>query len=142
VSRYLLDTNIISNLIRPAPSPSLVDWMAGRADGELFISALTLAEIERGIRQLPDGRKKIKLEAWFAGPEGPAALFAGRVVAFDAAAAAIWARLMADGKRAGRPRSALDMIVAACAEAMDAVIVTDNARDFEGLDILNPIRPA
>ena len=140
MSRFLLDTNIISNAVRPRPSASLLVWMAERSDEELFISALTLAEIERGIRQLPDGRRKTDLAAWFDGPEGPAALFAGRIVAFDAAAASIWARLMADGQRAGRPRSALDMIVAAAAEAVGAIVVTDNERDFDGLGYINPLR--
>jgi toxin FitB len=140
VSRYLLDTNIISNLVRPTPSPSLVGWMAERVDGELYIATLTLAEIERGIRQMPEGRRKKSLEIWFAGPEGPAALFSGRIIAFDTASASIWASLMAEGQRVGRPRSALDMIVAACAEAVGAIIVTDNERDFAGLDIFNPIR--
>lgn len=141
MSRFLLDTNIISNVVRPRPSEPLLAWMAARSDEELFISALTLAEIERGIRQMPEGRRKSDLAAWFEGPEGPAALFAGRIVAFDAAAAAIWARLMAEGHRAGRPRSALDMIVAACADAVSAVVVTDNERDFDGLDYINPLRP-
>ena len=80
------------------------------------------------------------LEAWFAGPEGPPALFAGRVLPFDERAALIWARLMAEGKAAGRPRSALDMIIASVAEAAGCVVVTDSERDFVGLEILNPIR--
>lgn len=141
MSRFLLDTNIISNVVRPRPSESLMVWMAERGDEELFVSALTLAEIERGIRQMPEGRRKTELVTWFEGPEGPAALFAARVVAFDASVASIWARLMADGHRTGRPRSALDMIIAASAEAIGAVIVTDNERDFDGLDYINPLRP-
>jgi predicted nucleic acid-binding protein len=80
------------------------------------------------------------LESWFAGPEGPQSLFAGRVLPFDERAGLIWARLMAAGERAGRPRSALDMILASVAEANDCIVVTDNEKDFAGLNFINPIR--
>jgi toxin FitB len=73
-------------------------------------------------------------------PEGPQALFAGRVLPFDEKASLICARLMADGRARGRPRSPLDMIVAAIAEANDCVIVTENEGHFAGLKIVNPIR--
>lgn len=139
MTRYLLDTNIISNIVKPTPSAALIDWMSAQQDDNLFISALTVAEIRRGILEKPRGKKRDALEAWFAGPEGPQALFAGRVLAFDEKAALIWARLMAEGKAAGRPRSALDMIIAAIAGANDCVVVTDNERDFVGLQVLNPM---
>jgi toxin FitB len=140
VSRYLLDTNIISNVTKPVPSEALVAWMAGQADEDLFISSLTVAEIRRGILEKPAGKKRKQLERWFSGPEGPPALFAGRVLPLDEKAGLIWARLMAAGTAAGRPRNPLDMIVAAVAEANDCVVVTDNERDFAGLKIVNPLR--
>jgi predicted nucleic acid-binding protein len=140
VTRYLLDTNIISNITKPAPSQSLVAWMAGQADEDLFISSLTVAEIRRGLLEKPTGRKRSQLEAWFSGPEGPQALFAGRILSFDERAATIWGRLMADGTKIGRPRSALDMIVAAVAEANDCVVATDNEKDFAGVHFINPVR--
>lgn len=139
MTRYLLDTNIISNIVKPQPSAALIAWMSAQQDDDLFISALTIAEIRRGILEKPRGKKRDALEAWFAGSEGPQALFAGRVLAFDERAALIWARLMAEGKAAGRPRSALDMIIAAIAGANDCVVVTDNERDFVGLQVLNPM---
>ena len=139
MTRYLLDTNIISNIVKPTPSAALIDWMSAQQDDDLFISALTVAEIRRGILEKPRGKKRDALEAWFAGPEGPQALFAGRVLAFEEKAALIWARLMAEGRAAGRPRSALDMIIAAIAGANDCVVVTDNERDFVGLQIHNPM---
>ena len=88
----------------------------------------------------PRGKKRDALDAWFAGSEGPQSLFAGRILAFDDKAGLIWARLMAEGKAAGRPRSALDMIIAASAGANDCVIVTDNEKDFAGLEFINPMR--
>jgi predicted nucleic acid-binding protein len=140
VSRNLLDTNIISNVTKPAPSEALVAWMAQQSDDDLFISSLTVAEIRRGILEKPPGRKRRELERWFSGPEGPQTLFAGRVLPFDEKAGLVWARLIADGKARGRPRSPLDMIIAAVAEANDCVVVTENERDFAGLKILNPVR--
>lgn len=140
MTRYLLDTNIISNLVKPQPSPMLMSWMAARLDVELFISALTIGEIWRGILALPAGRRRRDLQAWFGSPEGPPTLFQGRVLDFDQSAAMVWARLMAEGKSAGRPRSALDMLIAAIAEAQDCRLVTDNERDFVGLEFINPLR--
>ena len=140
MTRYLLDTNIISNVVKPQPSALLVDWMARQMNEDLFVASLTIAEILRGILELPSGRKRDGLEAWFTGEEGPQALFAGRILSFDDRAGLIWARLMAEGKAQGQPRSALDMIIAAVAEANDCVVVTDNERDFKGLAIFNPLR--
>lgn len=139
MTRYVLDTNIISNITKPEPSESLLAWWAGQRDEDLFIASLTVAEIRRGILEKPRGKKRDALEAWFAGPEGPQALFAGRVLSFDDKAGLIWARLVAEGKAVGRPRSGLDMIIAAVAGANDCVVVTDNERAFLGLQIVNPI---
>jgi len=140
VTRYVLDTNIISEVTKPAPSEALTAWMADQADEDLFIASLTLAEIRRGLLEKPSGKRRRALERWFAGPEGPQALFAGRILPFDEAAGLVWARLMAEGTAAGRPRSALDMIIAAVAEANDCIVVTDNERDFAGVKIVNPLR--
>jgi predicted nucleic acid-binding protein len=140
VSRYLLDTNIISNITKPVPSESLMAWMAEQIDENLFVASLTVAEIRRGILEKPAGRKRDRLDAWFSGPEGPSALFAGRVLPFDERAGLIWARLMAEGTAKGKPRSALDTIIAAIAEANDCIVVTDNEKDFADIKIVNPLR--
>lgn len=138
--RYLLDTNIISNVTKPSPSPTLLTWMAEQDDDDLFIASLTVAEIRRGILEKPAGSRHNELEDWFVGPEGPQALFAGRILPFDEAAALIWARFMADGKSSGRTRSALGTIIAAVAEANGCVVVTDNEKDFAGVEVINPLR--
>jgi predicted nucleic acid-binding protein len=140
VTRYLLDTNIISDVTKPKPSTALLAWMADQTDNDLFISALTVAEIRRGLLEKPAGKKRGLLEAWFSGPEGPQALFAGRVLPFDERASLVWAGLMADRTAKGRPRSALDMIIAAVGEANGCVVVTENEKDFSGLKFLNPLR--
>jgi toxin FitB len=138
--RYLLDTNIISNITKPTPSEPLTTWMSKQVDTDLFITSLTVAEIRRGVLEKPAGKRRDLLEAWFDGPEGPQVLFAGRVLPFDEAAGLIWARLMAEGKARGRPRSALDMMIAAVAEANGCVVVTDNEKDFAGIEVVNPLR--
>ena len=140
MTRYLLDTNIVSNVTKVTPSPSLIQWMSEQNDDDLYIATMTLAEIRRGVFEKPEGRKRRDLEQWLSGPDGPATLFAGRVLAFDEKSAEVWARLMADGTVRGRPRSALDMIIAAVAQANNCVIVTDNERDFAGLEMINPLK--
>ena len=140
MTRYLLDTNIISNATKPIPSQRLIDWMSEQIDEDLFISSLSLAEIRRGVLIKPIGKKRRELEEWFAGPEGPQALFAGRVLPFDEKAALVWARLMSEGTAAGQPRSAFDMVVAAIAEANNCVVVTDNEKHFPAGNVLNPLR--
>jgi len=140
VSWSLLDTTIIGNITKPVPSEALVAWMAEQAGEDLFISSLTVAEIRRGILEKPAGKKRRELERWFSGPEGPQALFAARVLPFDEKAGLVWARLMAGGTAKGRPRSPLDMIIAAIAEANDCVIVTENESHFAGLKVVNPLR--
>jgi predicted nucleic acid-binding protein len=140
--RYLLDTNIISNVTKPIPSEALLAWMGNQVDADLFIASLTIAELRRGILEKPAGKKRKQLEEWFSGSEGPQALFAGRILAFDEKAGLVWAQLMADGKAKGRPRSALDTIIAAVAKANVCVVVTDNEKDFAGVDVVNPLRAA
>ncbi len=126
MSRYLLDTNIVSEATRPTPSARVTGWLGRALDSELFISALTIAELKRGVLEKEPGRKRRLLETWFDGPEGPSALFRNRVLPFDEAAALE----MAEGTALGRPRSAIDMVIAASAAAHDCVVVTLNARHF------------
>lgn len=139
MTRYLLDTNVISNVVKPSPPEPLLAWMADRDDADLYIASLTVAEIWRGILQTPSGRKHKALATWFTGPEGPQALFAGRVLPFDERAGLQWAQLMADGKSRGRPRNALDMIIASIARSNDCIIVTDNEKDFADIEFVNPL---
>ena len=140
MTRYLLDTNIISNTIKPLPSEALIQWMAEQTDESLFISSLSLAEIWRGILEKPAGKKRRELEAWFRGSEGPQALFRGRILPFDETAALLWGDLMAAGSAAGRPRSALDMVIAAIARSNNCILVTDNEKHFPTIDVFNPLR--
>ena len=130
----------LASALAPLQRAALIEWMAEQTDEDLFIASLTIAEIRRGILEKPAGKRRDQLEAWFAGPEGPQALFAGRVLPFDEKAGLLWARIMADGKAKGRPRSALDTIIASIAAANQCVVVTDNEKDFTGIEVVNPLR--
>jgi predicted nucleic acid-binding protein len=137
---YLLDTNIVSEAVKPRPSAALLDWLGAQPDAALHISTLTLAEIRRGILEKAPGRRRRELEAWFAGTEGPQLLFAGRVLPFDERAALEWARIMAEGTASGRPRSAVDTVIAATAAAHGLTVATANERHFRdtGVPWINP----
>jgi toxin FitB len=141
VSRYLLDTNVLSNPNKPMPSGLLATWLADQADENLFIASMSVAEIWRGVQEKPAGRKRAELERWFAGPNGPQSVFSGRILPFDQMPGLIWGHLMAEGTRIWRPRSPLDMILAAIAEANDCILVTNNEKHFAGLKFINPMRP-
>jgi predicted nucleic acid-binding protein len=138
---YLLDTNVVSNGIKPQPDESLARWISDQFDNELFLSAISVGEIKRGILELPSGRKRTALEQWYSGSKGPRRMFGSRIVAFDERAAEAWAELIADGRRKGRPRSPIDMMIAATAVANGLTVVTLNERDFEGIVAhMNPLR--
>jgi predicted nucleic acid-binding protein len=114
-------------------------WLSEQDDENLFISSLAIAEIWRGILEMPTGKKRQKLEQWFSSPQGPQSLFAERVFPFDEKAALIWGEIMAKGKNSGKPKSATDMIVAAVAVANGCIVVTDNEKHFPGIKIINPL---
>lgn len=143
MTRYLLDTNIVSEAARPRPSASVANWIQNQADSDLFVSTLTIAELWRGVLEMTSGRRRRNLEAWFGGAEGPVALFSGRILPFDERAAVEWARIMAAGTAAGRPRSPIDMIIAATAAANGCLVVTANERHFRDVvEFLNPMQIA
>ena len=137
--RYLLDTDIVSYSIKPQPPSSLLEWWDRQRKSDLFISALTVAEIWNGMLEMPVGKRRDWLFVWFHGPDGPLESFKNRILPFDEHAALIWARLIADGKARGKPRSEQDMIIAATAEANGCIIVTNNEKDFAGLEFINPL---
>jgi len=141
VTRFLLDTNIISETFKPQPSAGLDRWLQAQRGSDLFIASWTVAELWRGVFAQAPGRRRRQLEDWLTGPNGPEALFRGRILAFDVPAAIEWARLMAEGTRLGRPRSALDMVIAAIAAANRCVVATANERHFGGaVEFVNPLR--
>lgn len=138
----LLDTNVLSELMRPAPAQAVLDWIAGQALATLCTAAPCQAEILAGIAVLPEGRRRADLAA---AAEGMFAEdFAARILPFDAAAAAAYAALFAARRQAGRPIATIDLMVAAIAGARGARVVTRNVRDFSGcgIEVIDPWQPA
>lgn len=132
MTRYVLDTNVLSNITKPAPLLPVTGWLEAQVQSTFFVASFSLGEIERGILELPAGRKRDELAAWYYGARGPKAKFFDTILAFDERAAAEWARLMAEGTATGRPRSVTDMIIAATAVANGCTVATLNDRDFRG----------
>lgn len=134
----VLDTNVISELLLPRPTPSVVDWLAEQHAGAIFTTAITEAEILYGIRLLPDGRRRRDLEAAIL-PIFSEDL-AGRVLPFDREAADVYGAIATDRRKIGRPISQFDAQIAAITLSRGAALATRNVYDFEslGLSIINP----
>lgn len=137
---FVLDTNVLAELERRVPDANVVAWFElQQADG-LFLTATVVAELWHGVELKPEGARRTKLTRWLDGllTDG----FAERILPFDAAAARIWGRLLAEGRRAGRRPSVRDAEIAAVALARRLTVVTRNVRDFEafGVPWLDPWR--
>ncbi len=135
---FLLDTNCISELVRPRPEPRVVDWMEAADEWSLYLSVLTIGEIRKGQAGLPPGKHRTRLEHWIEA-ELPAR-FLKRVLPIDEAIAQRWGAIAAGAKRRGSPLSVIDGLLAATALQHNLTIVSRNVRDFANLQvsILNP----
>ncbi len=134
----LIDTNVISELMRSSPSPAVLDWFGRQDAPALHLSAVGEAELRRGAAILPAGRRRDRIIA-----EIDAMIaedFAGRVLAFDSAAAQAFATIFADRRAAGRPISFPDCQIAATARAHGAAVATRNVGDFAGcgIEVIDP----
>ena len=134
----VLDTNVLSELMRPAPSERVVRWVAAQPATRLYTTSVTQAEILHGIMLLPSGRRRIALEA--AAEAMFSEDFGGRVVPFGSEAAHPYARIAAERRRAGRPISHFDAQIAAIARSAGAGIATRNVADYDacGVQVINP----
>jgi toxin FitB len=135
--KYLLDTCLLSELVRPAPNPAVLNWVGARASAELFVSALTLAELERGIVRLSPSRRQSELATWLSSVQ---AGFGQRILAFTRDTAGYWARLCAQAEAAGKPMAAFDSLIAATALEHGLSVVTRNVSDFASAPVvlINP----
>jgi len=134
----LIDTNIISEIMSQSPSANVLDWVNNQDSLLLFISTITIAEINYGLRIMPEGKRKNNLTERFKYFISKA--FEQRIVDFNENAAIQYADIMAHRKEIGRPMSVLDGQIAAIARSNDLKIATRNVRDFEecGVIIINP----
>lgn len=134
----VLDTNVLSELMRPSPHPRVVRWVAAQPVRSLFTTAITEAEILLGVALLPTGKRRSALK------EAVVAMFAedlrGRILPFESAAAAEFASILSSRRRGGRPMSHADAQIAAIARSHGARVATRNISDFEGceLSLCNP----
>lgn len=135
--KYLLDTCLLSELVKPAPHAAVLEWMAAQQPENLFVSAMTLGELERGVMKLPPSRRRNELTTWLA---QLALGFEDRVLPFDHETARVWADMCARTESKGRPLAAFDSIIAATALQQGLTVVTRNERDFEpaGVLLMNP----
>ena len=126
--KYLLDTNVVSEWVKPRPEPRVVGWLAGVDEDLVFLSVVTVAEIRHGIERLHPGRRRTRLDAWLR--EDLPQRFEGRLLGIDAAVADAWGAIVARRDRSGRPIGVMDAFVAATAEVHGLTLVTRNASDF------------
>lgn len=134
----ILDTNVLSECLRPKPDPHVLAWFSAQSRASLFTTTIVESEILYGIRLLPDGARKVALT------EAIRAIFdhdfSGRVLSFDRGAASAYAELASSRKAAGRPIAQFDAMIAAVTYSTGAVLATRNLKDFEEckIDLLNP----
>ena len=137
----VLDTNVVSELMRPDPAPQVAAWVRGRDRPELRTTSITLAEIRYGIARLPDGRRK---QALLAAASETFRAFEDQVLPFDAAAAEQYAAIASSRERSGKPISGFDALIAAVCRSRGAALATRNLADFAGagVETVNPWAPA
>ncbi len=134
----ILDTNVLSEALKPAPSGIVLRWLAVQVPTAVFTTTITLAEILYGVETLPPGRRRARLlaavEKMFADE------FEGRILPFDEDAARAFAVIVAARDRAGRPISQFDAMIAAVAQSHRAAVATRNAADFDhcGIPVIDP----
>jgi len=135
---FLLDTCVISELVRPVPDQRVTRWIDARDEFDLYLSVLTLGEIQKGIARLAPGRKKTSLTAWL--NDELEVRFAERIIPVTDAVALEWGDMPGNAEKNGQSLSAVDAFIAATARVYDLILVTRNIRDFNGcsIDIFDP----
>lgn len=135
--KYLLDTCVLSEVIKPNPDPSLTGWLSAQKVEQLYISVLTLGELRKGIDRLDDGVKKHRLLLWLA---DLTERYAERFLSFDSECAMLWGSVTVLCERNGKPQPLMDSLIAATALCNNCTLVTRNEQDYRetGVVILNP----
>jgi predicted nucleic acid-binding protein len=133
----VLDTNVVSELMRPEPAPQVADWVRDRDKHELRTTAITLAEVRYGIARLPGERRK---QVLLAAADDIFRAFEDQVLPVDVAAAEQYAVIAHNRERAGKPISSFDALIAAICRSRGAALATRNLSDFDGtgIEIIDP----
>ena len=136
--KYLLDTCVISELIRSQPVPAVVEWLKQQTEHDLFLSTLTFGEIEKGIEKAASSGRKKKLTLWV--EHDLKQRFENRIIPVDLAVATKWGRVQGACEKKGLPMPAIDGLIAASALVYQCVVVTRNIEDMRqsGVGLLNP----
>jgi len=136
--RYLLDTCVVSELVRPAPIQNLVDWVNRQQEERLFMSVLTLGELRKGINRLTGGARRVRLEEWL--DSDLRLRFAGRWLPVDEEIAECWGLITANVASQGLALPVIDGLIAATALIHGMTVVTRNASDMQGtgVSVMNP----
>jgi predicted nucleic acid-binding protein len=139
--RYLLDTCLISEFQKPRPSAAVRDWLAKQHEGDLYLSVLTLGEIQKGVSQLSPGRKKTTLQSWL--EHDLRDRFQDRIVQISDEVAVTWGRVAGELQRHGTPLPVVDALIAATAMTIDAIVVTRDDTNISraGARTFNPWNP-
>ena len=125
--KYLLDTCVISELIKPAPNRKVVDWLNEVPSKALFLSVMTIGEIEKGLTELPDSKKKVRLTVWLNTLLNE---YQERILPVDLMVAENWGVLQGNAAMAGAPMSSIDSLLAATTYTHNLTLVTRNESDF------------
>jgi len=138
----LLDTNVVSEVMKTQPAEAVIAWLNGQDSERLYVSAITIGEITYGLRILPDGKRRSGLRERF--ERFVVLAFDQRVLTYDESAARVYGDLMGDRKDLGLPMSVPDGQIAAIARLNHLAVATRNVLDFEhcGIDVLNPFEAA
>jgi predicted nucleic acid-binding protein len=134
----ILDTNVISELMRENPEAKVKQWIGQQKAVHLSLTTITIAEIQRGLMRLPSGKRRTNLEVNF--NHFLAAAFAGRIFSFDQDAAYLYGEITARREHAGFHVDAVDLMIASIAKSQNAQVATRNTKDFKGcgVELINP----
>jgi len=132
---FLLDTNAVSEWVKPRPNPGLVGWMESVDEDRIFISVVSLAELHYGVERLAVGRRRSRLERWLL-HELPLR-FESRILPVDVNVAEAWGRTVSRSEATGRPIGVIDAFLAATAETHQLTLVTRNVADFSLLRMVH-----
>ena len=135
--KYLLDTCVISELVKLLPNANVIDWFNNTLDERLYLSAITIGEVRKGLTKLPNSKKKDLLENWL---NSLLEEYSHRIYPVNLTVAENWGIIQGKAERKGTPMAAIDSLIAATAHTYNLVLVTRNVRDFEAsnLPIHNP----
>ena len=136
--KYLLDTCVISELVKPVPNDNVITWLSNIDESKLYISVLTFGEIEKCIEKLADGSKKKKFKLWL--EDDLKQRFEGRIILIDLKVALKWGQVQAMSEQAGKALPAIDGLIAVSAIANNCIVVTRNTTDMEqsSAELFNP----